>query len=236
MSEPSLGVSAPAAGWYPDPADPSGSRWWSGEAWTDHVQPAAVAAVPAAVAPVVVAAPAMVTAPALAEPARPSNLDESGVPLNLFADSVVSPAALAPAVKPTSQYDWHNQTGRGVVQKRHQGGSVSLSTGLPSADAQKHNPYQRNWLSGVALVLAILSIGGLAVRTQIELPALSQSIFAGAPIAVSLLALALSIRAGRGIVISIVAVLIAGGVLVAGLLVDPAVLKSLVDSVLALLP
>jgi hypothetical protein len=25
------------AGWYPDPADPHGVRWWSGETWTDHV-------------------------------------------------------------------------------------------------------------------------------------------------------------------------------------------------------
>jgi hypothetical protein len=25
------------AGWYPDPADPQGVRWWTGEAWTEHV-------------------------------------------------------------------------------------------------------------------------------------------------------------------------------------------------------
>lgn len=34
------------AGWYPDPADPQGVRWWSGERWTDHVS-AATAAGPA---------------------------------------------------------------------------------------------------------------------------------------------------------------------------------------------
>jgi hypothetical protein len=27
---------APAAGWYPDPADPTRHRWWDGTAWTDH--------------------------------------------------------------------------------------------------------------------------------------------------------------------------------------------------------
>ena len=24
------------AGWYPDPVDPAGLRWWSGESWTEH--------------------------------------------------------------------------------------------------------------------------------------------------------------------------------------------------------
>ena len=44
-------ATAPAAGWYPDPAEPGRSRWWSGEAWTDHVQPAQPAdpAMPASV-------------------------------------------------------------------------------------------------------------------------------------------------------------------------------------------
>ncbi|HEX7834146.1 MAG TPA: DUF2510 domain-containing protein, partial [Pseudolysinimonas sp.] len=43
-----------AAGWYPDPADASALRWWSGETWTEHSSPAvhsagaAVAAEPAA--------------------------------------------------------------------------------------------------------------------------------------------------------------------------------------------
>jgi hypothetical protein len=32
------------AGWYPDPADPQGTRWWSGEAWTDQVGGAAAPA------------------------------------------------------------------------------------------------------------------------------------------------------------------------------------------------
>jgi uncharacterized protein YxjI len=30
----------PPAGWYPDPAGTSGTRWWDGQGWTDHVQQA----------------------------------------------------------------------------------------------------------------------------------------------------------------------------------------------------
>jgi general stress protein CsbA len=30
-------VTVPPAGWYPDPAGSDGQRWWSGDAWTDHV-------------------------------------------------------------------------------------------------------------------------------------------------------------------------------------------------------
>lgn len=238
---------APAAGWYPDPADPSASRWWSGTAWTDHVQPAAVAAVPAAAVPVAVAAPAgppviagpiVVAAPTASVATAPrSNLDSDGVPLSLFADSPFDQAVLTPAVKPTSQYEWHQQSGRGVVPKRQVGGSVSLSTALPSADANKHNPYrQRNWLAGAALLFALLSIPGLAAKVLVDLPPLSQSIFAGAPIAISLLALFMAFRRGTGLVLSIVALVISGAVLAAGLLVDPVTLKSVVDSVMALLP
>ncbi len=29
-------VGAVPAGWYPDPVDPAGHRWWSGENWTEH--------------------------------------------------------------------------------------------------------------------------------------------------------------------------------------------------------
>lgn len=31
---------APSAGWYPDPEDPAGERWWNGSGWSDHKRPA----------------------------------------------------------------------------------------------------------------------------------------------------------------------------------------------------
>jgi hypothetical protein len=46
MSDVSAGAIAPTrplpvAGWYPDPAGSDELRWWSGAAWTDHLQPRA---------------------------------------------------------------------------------------------------------------------------------------------------------------------------------------------------
>jgi hypothetical protein len=323
-------ANAPAAGWYPDPADPSAKRWWSGQGWTDHVQSAPVAPVPVTVQPdaplpvvaetpvavpasvveapvvqaVVVEAPAVpppapapvveapatpapivqppvvvapaataaplpvvapapsyaapaaytappaYTAPVIPQPVipqqvaqpvapalKPRNVDADGVPLNLFADSVFTPDVLTPpAPRPDTQSDWHNRGGRSTTVRRQSGGSVSLSTSTQTGAARKHNPYERNWIAGVALVIAIFSVPALGMRTLVDLPPLSQSIFAGAPIAIALLALVTSIRRSAGIVVSSIAVVIAGGVLAAGLLVDPAILKSLVDSILALLP
>ena len=33
-------MTAPAAGWYPDPAGSGGQRWWNGSTWGEQVQPA----------------------------------------------------------------------------------------------------------------------------------------------------------------------------------------------------
>jgi hypothetical protein len=37
-----MNVQAPTAppGWFPDPANPGGHRWWDGAGWTEHCQPA----------------------------------------------------------------------------------------------------------------------------------------------------------------------------------------------------
>jgi hypothetical protein len=215
-------TAAPVAGWYPDPVDPGAQRWWSGNAWTDHVsrEPRGQAAAPieAKLAPV----------------ASPSG----AVPVALFADSVFTPEVLSPPPGPTSQSDWHQKAGRGsTVRRVPTGGSVSLSTAVPTAASRKHDPYrQRNWIAGVALVLAVLSIPALAWRISADLPPLTESTFAGAPVGVALLALLASVRRGVGVVTSIIAVALSGAVLAVGFLVDPAIISSAVDAVLGLLP
>lgn len=37
LAEPTGQPVLPPSGWYPDPADPAGVRWWDGARWTDHV-------------------------------------------------------------------------------------------------------------------------------------------------------------------------------------------------------
>jgi hypothetical protein len=32
----------PPAGWYPDPQNPAGQRWWNGQTWADSNQPVLV--------------------------------------------------------------------------------------------------------------------------------------------------------------------------------------------------
>jgi hypothetical protein len=44
-------VSAPAAGWHPDPSGPGALRWWDGQRWTEHTQPLPAPAPAAAPAP-----------------------------------------------------------------------------------------------------------------------------------------------------------------------------------------
>lgn len=39
----------PAAGWYADPENPAGERWWNGSGWSDHRRDSTVTAAPAAV-------------------------------------------------------------------------------------------------------------------------------------------------------------------------------------------
>ncbi len=43
----------PTPGWYPDPADPNGSRWWDGRQWTEQVQSSPLPPPPGPSGPVV---------------------------------------------------------------------------------------------------------------------------------------------------------------------------------------
>lgn len=91
----------PSPGWFPDPGDPSGERWWSGEAWTDHTRrPDAAAALVATAVPVAVAfAEPVAPAPAAAAAAGFVMPDLSAQPLLPLPapEPMLSPAASAPA-------------------------------------------------------------------------------------------------------------------------------------------
>jgi hypothetical protein len=117
MSDPNA---LPIAGWYPDPEDDKGDRWWNGATWSDHRRPrnagpgwaptkkkstkaaaAAAVATPAAapaapadgVAPVPVPAPAAAGAPGIPAP---------GPVVNPYAGAQPAPqyAPYAPAYAP----------------------------------------------------------------------------------------------------------------------------------------
>jgi hypothetical protein len=45
-------VAPPQAGWYTDPENPAGERWWNGSGWSDQKRAATTAVAPPTVAPV----------------------------------------------------------------------------------------------------------------------------------------------------------------------------------------
>lgn len=214
--------SAPPAGWYPDPVRPGSTRFWSGTGWTDQVStPVAETAVPplAPYDPITPYDPFTAVAGAAVEP-----------PPVAFAS-----APPAPSEAHGSQSEWHQTRARPIARVGMAPVSSSARAVSSSAGATS-DPYDRNWMAGVAIVLAVASIPGLAVRVLMDLPALTQSIFAGAPIGISLLALAWATRHRSGRVLSLIAVLISAATLVAAFFVDPEIIRGIVDSILGLIP
>jgi hypothetical protein len=215
--------SVPPAGWYPDPVRPGSTRYWSGTGWTDQVN-----------TPVTEAAVAPSSEFFEAPPAPIGFLFDAG--------PVVEPppatfgAPLPPKTeRHASQSEWHQTRAKPI--QRTSAPPVSSTTRVASSGATRNNdPYDRNWIAGVALVFAIISIPALAARVLWDLPPLTQSIFAGAPIGISLLAFARAARARSGLVVSIIALVISGATLVAAWVVDPAVIQNAVDTVMGLLP
>jgi hypothetical protein len=227
LQQQEASLSAPPAGWYPDPVRPGSTRYWSGSGWTDQVNDPAAQAAAAAVAPL---------------GAAPMDLTPLGATFAFEAGPVVEPPPVAFATAPpaprethATQSDWHQSRARPI--QRIAVAPVSTTTRPASGAARNQgDPYDRNWIAGVAIVLAILSIPGLAARVLWDLPPLTQSIAAGAPIGISLLAFARAARHRSGRVLSIIAVVISAATLAASFLVDPAVIRDVVDSIAALLP
>jgi hypothetical protein len=102
MSDPNA---LPVAGWYPDPEDDKGDRWWNGATWSDHRRPrnagpgwapSSAKKKPAAKkAAAAVAEPAAAAEPAAGIPVPPAPAAAAAIP------GIAAPApAAAPAVNP----------------------------------------------------------------------------------------------------------------------------------------
>jgi hypothetical protein len=199
---------APAAGWYADPVRPGSTRYWSGTGWTDQVN----SPIPeAAVAPL-------------------GSMFDAG-PVG-EAPPVTFAGPPAPRESHATQSEWHQTRARPLQRVA----VAPISTTTRAASSSAGGQYDRNWIAGVAIVFAILSIPAIAARVLWDLPPLTQSIFAGAPIGISLLALARGVRHGSGRVLSLIAVVICVATLVAAWVVDPEVIRGILESIVGLLP
>lgn len=89
----------PQAGWYRDPENPAGERWWNGSGWSDHRRDSTTAP-PTPPAPPV-AAPAF-AAPAAVPPVPVAPADSSGFTFGTAASPDSSPRVdpYAPSVYP----------------------------------------------------------------------------------------------------------------------------------------
>ncbi|MEO5921440.1 MAG: DUF2510 domain-containing protein [Pseudolysinimonas sp.] len=207
--------SAPA-GWYPDPVRPGSNRYWSGTGWTDQVTSPIAEQIPGpAYTPLGVMFDA---GPVVEEP-----------PAGFAAPSALRGESHA------TQSEWHQTRARPI--QRVGVAPVSTTARLDSStSARQNDPYDRNWIAGLAIVFAVLSIPAIGVRVLMDLPALTQSIVAGAPIGISLLAFARAARHRSGLVLSLIALVISVVTLLIAWLVDPAVIQDVADMVLGLLP
>lgn len=107
-------MSNPVAGWYADPENPAGERWWNGSSWSDSRRPSTQAAVPpvppapAGDVPPIPTPPADVVTPPAAEasPAAPESTDgdaaTSETQSTTAAPAFVAPGATGTPASPAS--------------------------------------------------------------------------------------------------------------------------------------
>jgi hypothetical protein len=146
-------MTAPAAGWYHDPADAGAWRWWDGAAWTDHIRPVEQAAQPA---PAVVIEPVPTHAPVFEQPAPPAPepapapepvaVHDIPQPGQVASAPPAAPApgttSLTPAIPVTDQMYWHSSAAEMIEVPRlpHSGtGAIHVQAG-PTPPS-----YVRDW-------------------------------------------------------------------------------------------
>lgn len=129
MSDPNA---LPIAGWYPDPENEAGDRWWNGATWSDHRRPRNA---PAGWAP----APVSKAATAAAATAAPDPATASVAPV--VADPAVPavpvpPVAPAPAERPNP----YAGSAAPVYQPAGPGAAPMYQPAVPGA-APAYQPY-----------------------------------------------------------------------------------------------
>jgi uncharacterized protein YxjI len=132
----------PPPAWYPDPSGGGGTRWWDGQAWTDHVQPAAAAP----------PQPAAVQAPA--QPASASQHASVGGP-SLYDQPVLVVSQKTKLIELTNEYAVFDAQGQqiGAVVEIGQSNLKKAVRFLSSVDQFLTHRLEVRDASGPVLVL-----------------------------------------------------------------------------------
>ena len=219
--------SAPPAGWYADPVRPGSTRYWSGTGWTDQVTSPVADAM---AAPVVAPLGAMFDAARRRAGHRSMPRPASSRRRATFG------APPAPRETHANQSEWHQTRARPI--QRVGAAPVSTTTSgvlevRPAVTAIRTtatgSPGSRSSSPSSASRASRPACSGTCRRS----PRASSPV---RPIGISLLAFARAARHGSGRVLSIVAVVICAATLVAAWVVDPELIRGIVESIVGLLP
>lgn len=159
---------APSADWYPDPSDAERDRWWSGEAWTEHVRARAVAP---AVAPAV--------QPALDGPAFSAAVDPD-VANRYRVATAATPTAFTPESAPVrplgdsgfpghpSPAPWTGGSAQPTISEPNRIATQALISGAVAVGFALFNTFSGFIATGALITGAIALVQGIvgAVRAS----------------------------------------------------------------------
>lgn len=191
----------PSPGWFPDPGNPAGERWWSGEAWTDYTR--LPEAAPAPVPTPVLAPAAPADAPPQLVPAAASGLPSTADPeiANHYRRALSTPAPVhgdaaltsSPTGSPT-QPGWAGMPLPGADHGARAGSSYAAARTAANATI----PSGSNKAATVALSAGLSSLAALALILFGRI-LIVPSLLSLVAIIMGIIGLALAKRAGTGV-------------------------------------